>query len=129
MRCLVKCVLGISDLEAEIILKLIVARRPLSVLDVAKLTGRSRSYVQRALLKLTRLEGVRRRPLPLVRGGRRYLYEAGENLVRRLMRNLKGVHAGGQAATNLFSLIPKVQVVDGGVSIGGAGRGVRGDPE
>ena len=85
MKCLLKCVLSLNEEEAQVLSYLIVHGRGAIAKDIARSLGRNPEVVRRALRSLYARSLVVRRPYPLRRGGRAYMYEVPQNLVKALM--------------------------------------------
>jgi len=85
MKCLLKCVLSLNEEEAQVLSYLIVHGRGAIAKDIARSLGRNPEVVRRALRSLYARSLVVRRPYPLRRGGRAYMYEVPQSLVKALM--------------------------------------------
>ncbi|NPA04840.1 MAG: MarR family transcriptional regulator [Crenarchaeota archaeon] len=75
LACTLKCLLGLGEEEAHVLAYLLVVGEA-TASRLAEETGRSVEVVRRALRRLYRRGLVERRPYPLRRGGRAYLYRA-----------------------------------------------------
>ena len=81
LKCLLKCSFSLSEEEAQVLTYLILRGRGEIPKDIARAIGRNPEVVRRALRELYRRGLVTRRPYPLRRGGRAYLYEVPRELV------------------------------------------------
>jgi len=84
LRCVLKCLLGLSEEEAYVLAYLLMNPRPATAKDIATATGRNQEVVRRALRKLYTRGLINRRPFPLRRGGRAYIYEPRSDLIDKL---------------------------------------------
>ncbi len=84
MKCLLKCVLGLSEEEAQVLELMLKKGGRWLVIDIAKALDRNPEVVRRALRRLTAKNLVVRRPYPLRRGGRAYIYEVPENVAKEI---------------------------------------------
>ena len=84
LRCVLKCLLNLSEEEAYVLTHLLLDPRPATAKDIAASSGRNQEVVRRALRKLYSKGLIERRPFPLRRGGRAYIYEPKPELVERL---------------------------------------------
>ena len=84
LRCVLKCLLGLSEEEAYVLAYLLIHPRPSTAKDIATATGRNQEVVRRALRKLYTRGLIDRRPFPLRRGGRAYIYEPRDDLIEKL---------------------------------------------
>ncbi|RUM48062.1 MAG: hypothetical protein DSY37_00630 [Hyperthermus sp.] len=85
LKCLLKCVLSLNEEEAQVLSFLIVQGRGLIAKDIASSLNRNPEVVRRALRSLYSRKLVSRKPYPLRRGGRAYMYEVPRPLIRMLM--------------------------------------------
>lgn len=85
MKCLLKCVLSLNEEEAQVLSYLIVHGHGAIAKDIAAALGRNPEVVRRALRGLYMRNLVVRRPYPLRKGGRAYIYEVPRSLVETLM--------------------------------------------
>lgn len=85
MKCLLKCVLSLNEEEAQVLSYLIVHGQGAIAKDIAAALGRNPEVVRRALRGLYSRNLVVRRPYPLRKGGRAYIYEVPRSLVETLM--------------------------------------------
>ncbi len=104
LRCVLKCLLGLSEEEAYVLAHLLLDPRPATAKDIAASSGRNQEVVRRALRKLYSKGLITRRPFPLRRGGRAYIYEPRPDLVEKLRELCKAaqhvVELMSQAAAN-----------------------------
>jgi predicted transcriptional regulator len=84
LRCVLKCALSLSEEEARVLAYLVRTGRGSLASDIAATLGRNPEVVRRALRSLYARSLVTRRPYPLRRGGRAYLYEARQSLVEAI---------------------------------------------
>ncbi len=84
LRCVLKCLLGLSEEEAYVLAYLLRHPQPATAKDIAMATGRNQEVVRRALRKLYTRGLIDRRPFPLRRGGRAYIYEPRDDLIEKL---------------------------------------------
>ena len=89
LRCVLKCLLGLSEEEAYVLAYLLMHPQPATAKDIAAATGRNQEVVRRALRKLYTRGLINRRPFPLRRGGRAYIYEPRDDLIGRLQELCK----------------------------------------
>jgi len=85
LACTLKCLLGLGEEEAHVLAHLLVDGEA-TASQLAEETGRSVEVVRRALRRLYRRGLVERRPYPLRRGGRAYLYRAPPGLRQAVLR-------------------------------------------
>ncbi|GEM_PF-6060109 len=85
MKCLLKCVLSLNEEEAQVLSYLIVHGHGAIAKEIAAALGRNPEVVRRALRGLYARNLVVRRPYPLRKGGRAYIYEVPRSLVETLM--------------------------------------------
>ena len=85
LKCLLKCVLSLNEEEAQVLSYLIVQGRGAIAKEIASALHRNPEVVRRALRSLYARSLVRRRPYPLRRGGRAYMYEVPQPLIRTLV--------------------------------------------
>ncbi|WP_069808196.1 helix-turn-helix domain-containing protein [Vulcanisaeta thermophila] len=75
IRYILRCILRLSPTEVEIYYLLQhKAREPMTVAEIAKEMGKSRSTIERSLVKLVQLGLVARRPVLAKNGGYTYVY-------------------------------------------------------
>ncbi|BEP18200.1 hypothetical protein PYJP_15520 [Pyrofollis japonicus] len=84
LRCVLKCIFSLSEEEAQVLAYLITNERGGIAKDIANDLGRNPEVVRRALRSLYARSLVIRRPYPLRRGGRAYLYQAPLELVKNI---------------------------------------------
>ena len=87
LKCLLKCVFSLSEEEAQVLTYLIRKGTRAIVKDIAAELGRNPEVVRRALRRLHSKSLVSRRPYPLRKGGRAYIYEVPGDVVK-LVTNL-----------------------------------------
>ncbi|MFN7991732.1 MAG: helix-turn-helix domain-containing protein [Candidatus Micrarchaeia archaeon] len=81
---LLRCSFGLSKREASVLMTLLESGDPLPVSGISSLTGRDRSVVQRALLRLVEKSLADRSQRNREGGGYEYLYQArGKEKVKR----------------------------------------------
>ena len=85
LRCVLKCVFSLSAEEAQVLAYLITHERGGIAKDIASALGRNPEVVRRALRSLYARSLVIRRPYPLRRGGRAYLYQTPPDLVKNVI--------------------------------------------
>jgi predicted transcriptional regulator len=85
LRCVLKCVFSLSEEEAQVLAYLITNERGGIAKDIASALGRNPEVVRRALRSLYARSLVIRRPYPLRRGGRAYLYQTHPELVKNVI--------------------------------------------
>ncbi len=85
LRCVLKCVFSLSEEEAQVLAYLITHERGGIAKDIASALGRNPEVVRRALRSLYARSLVIRRPYPLRRGGRAYLYQTPPDLVKNVI--------------------------------------------
>lgn len=85
LKCLLKCVLSLNEEEAQVLSYLIAQGRGAIAKDIAEALGRNPEVVRRALRSLYMRHLVTRKPYPLRRGGRAYMYEVPKPLVKALL--------------------------------------------
>ena len=85
LRCVLKCVFSLSEEEAQVLAYLITNERGGIARDIASALGRNPEVVRRALRSLYARSLVIRRPYPLRRGGRAYLYQTSPELVKNVV--------------------------------------------
>ncbi|ABM79934.1 transcriptional regulator [Hyperthermus butylicus] len=86
LKCMLKCVFSLSEEEAQVLTYLILRGRGAIAKDIAEALGRNPEVVRRALRSLYMHSLVVRRPYPLRRGGRAYLYEVPEHIVEAVAK-------------------------------------------
>jgi predicted transcriptional regulator len=86
LRCLLKCVFSLSEEEAQVLAYLVVNEKGGIAKDIAEALRRNPEVVRRALRSLYSRSLVVRRPYPLRRGGRAYLYQASPGLARNIVK-------------------------------------------
>ncbi len=82
LKCLLKCVFSLSEEEAQVLTYLIRRGSKAIVKDIASELGRNPEVVRRALRRLHAKSLVTRRPYPLRKGGRAYVYEVPSEVVK-----------------------------------------------
>jgi predicted transcriptional regulator len=87
LKCMLKCVFSLSEEEAQVLAYLIRRGTKAIVKDIASELGRNPEVVRRALRRLHAKSLVVRRPYPLRKGGRAYVYEVPKE-VTELVINL-----------------------------------------
>ncbi len=87
LKCMLKCVFSLSEEEAQVLTYLIKRGTRAIVKDIASDLGRNPEVVRRALRRLHAKSLVTRRPYPLRKGGRAYVYEVPKE-VTELVINL-----------------------------------------
>ncbi len=85
MKCLLKCALSLNEEEAQVLSFLITHGRGAIAKEIAEALGRNPEVVRRALRGLYARNLVVRKPYPLRKGGRAYMYEVPHSLVETLM--------------------------------------------
>ncbi len=100
LRCVLKCLLGLSEEEAYVLAYLLLHPKPTTAKDIAYSAKRNQEVVRRALRKLYSKGLINRRPFPLRRGGRAYIYEPRKELLDKL-------HELCKAAYNVVELLKK----------------------
>jgi len=85
LKCMLKCVLSLNEEEAQVLSYLIAQGRGAIAKDIAEALERNPEVVRRALRSLYMRGLVTRKPYPLRRGGRAYMYEVPKPLVRALL--------------------------------------------
>lgn len=85
MKCLLKCALSLNEEEAQVLSFLITHGKGAIAKEIAEALGRNPEVVRRALRGLYARNLVVRRPYPLRKGGRAYMYEVPHSLVETLM--------------------------------------------
>ncbi len=81
LKCMLKCVFSLSEEEAQVLTYLIRRGSKAIVKDIAADLGRNPEVVRRALRRLHAKSLVARRPYPLRKGGRAYIYEVPREVV------------------------------------------------
>ena len=81
LKCMLKCVFSLSEEEAQVLTYLIKKNSRAIVKDIASELGRNPEVVRRALRRLHSKSLVIRRPYPLRKGGRAYIYEVPREVV------------------------------------------------
>ncbi|MET1101432.1 MAG: hypothetical protein ABWW69_02985 [Pyrodictiaceae archaeon] len=81
LRCIAKCIFSLSEEEAQILAYLIKKNKRAIVKDIAEELRRNPEVVRRALRGLYMKSLVTRRPYPLRRGGRAYIYEVPSHVI------------------------------------------------
>ncbi len=84
LKCVLKCLLGLSEEEAHVLAYLLLHPQPTTAKDIAYSAKRNQEVVRRALRKLYAKGLINRRPFPLRRGGRAYIYEPKKELLEKL---------------------------------------------
>ncbi len=84
LRCVLKCVFSLSEEEAQVLAYLITHERGGIAKDIAAALSRNPEVVRRALRSLYARSLVVRKPYPLRRGGRAYLYQTPPDLVKNV---------------------------------------------
>jgi len=85
LKCILKCAFSLNEEEAHVLVYLVSRGRGAIAKDIAEALGRNPEVVRRALRSLHSKSLVTRRPYPLRRGGRAYLYEVPDNIVLALI--------------------------------------------
>lgn len=85
LKCMLKCVLSLNEEEAQVLSYLIAQGKGAIAKDIAEALDRNPEVVRRALRSLYVRGLVTRRPYPLRRGGRAYMYEVPQPLVKALL--------------------------------------------
>lgn len=91
LKCILKCAFSLNEEEAHVLAYLVSRGRGAIAKDIAEALGRNPEVVRRALRSLHSKSLVVRRPYPLRRGGRAYLYEVPDNIVVALTEICKKV--------------------------------------
>ena len=92
LRCIAKCVFSLSEEEAQILAYLIRRNKRAIVKDIAEELERNPEVVRRALRGLYMRSLVTRRPYPLRRGGRAYIYEVPPHVIEVVTKVCKYIN-------------------------------------
>ena len=92
LRCIAKCIFALNEEAAQILVYLIRRGRGAIVKEIARDLERNPEVVRRALRLLYSKGLVQRRPYPLRKGGRAFLYEPVPGVVDAVLRVCKYVH-------------------------------------
>lgn len=84
LKCILKCAFSLNEEEAQVLAYLVSRSRGAIAKDIAEALDRNPEVVRRALRSLHSKSLVVRRPYPLRRGGRAYLYEVPDDIVTAL---------------------------------------------
>lgn len=98
LKCLLKCSYSLSEEEAQVLSYLIIRGRGDIPKNIAKAVNRNPEVVRRALRELYKRGLVSRRPYPLRRGGRAFLYEASNGIIDVVISTCLGL---GETLKNL----------------------------
>ena len=92
LRCIAKCIFALNEEGAQILVYLIKKNRGAIVKEIARDLGRNPEVVRRALRTLYARSLVERRPYPLRRGGRAYIYQPAPGVVEAVRKVCHYVH-------------------------------------
>jgi len=81
LKCVLKCAFSLTEEEAKVLAYLVVENNKAIAKDIAESLNRNPEVVRRALRSLHTKSLVVRKPYPLRKGGRAYLYEVPQKLI------------------------------------------------